>query len=115
MKAKLIIFTLIFSILFAACSSSESTTDTSDEITSPPAPPKVAEDLKTEKELSATASAGKCTNDRWNKVMKRGKIVIGVKADYKPWGYRNTSGELVGMEAHARTGDVRLRKYGYSN
>ena len=59
MKAKLIIFTLIFSILFAACSSSESTTDTSDEITSPPAPPKVAEDLKTEKELSATASAEK--------------------------------------------------------
>ncbi|HCB32312.1 MAG TPA: ABC transporter substrate-binding protein, partial [Deltaproteobacteria bacterium] len=30
--------------------------------------------------------------------MKRGKIVIGVKADYKPWGYRNTAGGLVGME-----------------
>jgi len=48
--------------------------------------------------LGNIASAGKCTNDRWNKVMKRGKIVIGVKADYKPWGYRNTSGGLVGME-----------------
>ena len=44
------------------------------------------------------AVAGKCTNDVWNKVMKRGKIVIGVKADYKPWGYRNTSGDIVGME-----------------
>jgi len=48
--------------------------------------------------LGSVASAGQCTNDRWNKVMKRGKIVIGVKADYKPWGYRNTSGGLVGME-----------------
>ncbi len=48
--------------------------------------------------VSAAASAGQCTNERWNKVMKRGKIVIGVKADYKPWGYRNTAGGLVGME-----------------
>ena len=44
------------------------------------------------------ALAGQCTNDVWNKVMKRGKIVIGVKADYKPWGYRSSNGELVGME-----------------
>ena len=44
------------------------------------------------------AVAGKCSNDVWNKVMKRGKVVIGVKADYKPWGYRNASGDLVGME-----------------
>ena len=47
---------------------------------------------------SFASAAGQCTNDRWNKVMKRGKIVVGVKADYKPWGYRNTSGGLVGME-----------------
>jgi polar amino acid transport system substrate-binding protein len=48
--------------------------------------------------LGSVASAGQCTNERWNKVMKRGKIVVGVKADYKPWGYRNTSGGLVGMD-----------------
>ena len=48
--------------------------------------------------VSTAASAGQCTNDVWNKVMKRGKIVIGVKADYKPWGYRNTAGGLIGME-----------------
>jgi len=30
--------------------------------------------------------------------MKRGKIVVGVKADYKPWGFRNTDGDIVGME-----------------
>jgi len=30
--------------------------------------------------------------------MERGKIVIGSKADYKPWGFRDESGELVGVE-----------------
>ena len=39
-----------------------------------------------------------CTNDVWNKVMERGKVVIGVKADYKPWGFRDSDGNLVGME-----------------
>jgi len=43
-----------------------------------------------------TASAD--GNDRLMKVLDRGKIVIGVKADYKPWGFRDSSGELVGME-----------------
>ncbi|MFK7854816.1 MAG: transporter substrate-binding domain-containing protein [Granulosicoccus sp.] len=47
--------------------------------------------------LSATAQAA-CTNDTWNKVMSRGKVVVGVKADYKPWGFRNTDGSIVGME-----------------
>ncbi len=37
-------------------------------------------------------------NDRFMEVMEKGKIVIGVKADYKPWGFRNESGEIVGME-----------------
>ncbi len=45
---------------------------------------------------SATHAA--CTNDVWNKVMERGKVVVGVKADYKPWGFRNTDGDIVGME-----------------
>ena len=50
--------------------------------------------------LASSASlAAQCTNDTWNKVMKRGKMVVGVKADYKPWGYRDTSGAIVGMEA----------------
>jgi len=49
--------------------------------------------------LSAvSATAAECTNDVWNKVMERGKIVIGSKADYRPWGFRDESGELVGME-----------------
>ncbi|MCP4766486.1 MAG: transporter substrate-binding domain-containing protein [Gammaproteobacteria bacterium] len=49
---------------------------------------------------SASMAAGmSCSNDGWNKVMKRGKMVVGVKADYKPWGFRDTSGNIVGMEA----------------
>ncbi len=32
------------------------------------------------------------------KVLRRGKIVVGVKADYKPWGFRDASGRLVGLE-----------------
>lgn len=49
--------------------------------------------------FSATAvDAAQCTNERWKKVMERGKMVVGVKADYKPWGFRNESGDIVGME-----------------
>ena len=47
---------------------------------------------------AASADAAQCSNDVWKKVMERGKIIIGVKADYKPWGFRNTSGDIVGME-----------------
>jgi polar amino acid transport system substrate-binding protein len=32
------------------------------------------------------------------KIFDRGKIVVGVKADYKPWGFREPSGDVVGME-----------------
>ncbi len=50
--------------------------------------------------ISASAAyAASCTNEGWKKVMSRGKIVVGVKADYKPWGFRNESGAIVGMEA----------------
>ena len=47
---------------------------------------------------SSTAYAAECSNDTWNKVMSKGKMVVGVKADYKPWGYRDSSGAIVGME-----------------
>ena len=45
-----------------------------------------------------SANAQTCTNDVWNKVMERGKVVVGVKADYKPWGFRDSDGSIVGME-----------------
>ena len=47
---------------------------------------------------TAGIAAAQCTNDVWNKVMERGKIVVGVKADYKPWGFRSSDGDIVGME-----------------
>ncbi len=47
---------------------------------------------------AGTAMAAQCTNDTWKKIMDRGTIVVGVKADYKPWGFRDTDGNLVGME-----------------
>ena len=48
--------------------------------------------------ISLFADGHACTNDTWNKVMSRGKIVVGVNADYKPWGFRNSDGNIVGME-----------------
>lgn len=47
--------------------------------------------------ITSTTHAA-CTNDVWNKVMSRGTVVVGVKADYKPWGYRSTDGSIIGME-----------------
>ena len=45
--------------------------------------------------LAPVANAG---NDRFLEVIKNGKVVVGVKPDYKPWGYRDPSGKLIGME-----------------
>jgi polar amino acid transport system substrate-binding protein len=46
-----------------------------------------------------TVSAQECTNDVFNRVMENGTLKVGVKADYKPWGYRNTDGDIIGMES----------------
>jgi polar amino acid transport system substrate-binding protein len=36
--------------------------------------------------------------DTLQKIKQRGTIVVGVKNDYKPWGYLDPSGKIVGME-----------------
>ena len=48
----------------------------------------------------ALASPSLCAgeNDRLIKVLEQGKLVVGVKVDYKPWGFRDVSGQIVGME-----------------
>ena len=46
----------------------------------------------------ATTQAN-AANDRFKKVLERGKVIVGVKADYKPWGFRDSNGNIVGMEA----------------
>jgi polar amino acid transport system substrate-binding protein len=48
--------------------------------------------------FAISATQADASNERFKKVLERGKIVIGVKADYKPWGFRDPSGKLVGME-----------------
>ncbi|MEE8505601.1 MAG: transporter substrate-binding domain-containing protein, partial [Kiloniellales bacterium] len=50
--------------------------------------------------LAFVLSAGQAQaqNDRFMKVLERGTLVVGVKADYKPWGFRDSDGKLVGME-----------------
>ena len=48
--------------------------------------------------VGTVSAAEQCSNDTLKKVLDRGKVVIGVKADYKPWGFRDSSGALVGME-----------------
>ena len=48
--------------------------------------------------FAAFSQVAEAKNDRFMEVMKRGKVVVGVKADYKPWGFRNENGDLVGME-----------------
>ncbi|MGB0848141.1 MAG: transporter substrate-binding domain-containing protein [Thiolinea sp.] len=48
--------------------------------------------------ISTMALQANAANDRFKAVLEKGKLVVGVKADYKPWGFRNDSGEIVGME-----------------
>jgi polar amino acid transport system substrate-binding protein len=48
--------------------------------------------------VAGTSGQAYAENDRFMKVLKRGTLVVGVKADYKPWGFRDSSGKLVGME-----------------
>ena len=49
--------------------------------------------------IGMTASAATAQESTLQKIWERGKIIVGVKADYKPWGYRDPSGAIVGMES----------------
>lgn len=46
--------------------------------------------------LAATAEA--CANAALKRIQEKGSLTVGVKADYKPWGYRDTNGDIVGLE-----------------
>lgn len=47
--------------------------------------------------VSAT-TVGVAQASTLDEVKKKGTLVVGVKADYPPWGMRDTSGNIVGME-----------------
>lgn len=50
--------------------------------------------------LTATTSvnAAECTNATLKRITERGEIAVGVKADYKPFGFRDPNGDIVGLE-----------------
>lgn len=52
--------------------------------------------------VMAAAVAGCLTGvaraDTLDDIKKKGTLVVGVKADYPPYGYRDPSGQIVGME-----------------
>ena len=48
--------------------------------------------------ITAITTQAYAANDRFMKVLERGTLIVGVKADYKPWGFRDSDGKLVGME-----------------
>jgi len=58
-------------------------------------------------------STGPTAAETLTDILERGKIVIGVKADYRPWGFRSDDGSLIGLEIDmakdlAETLDVEL-------
>ena len=48
--------------------------------------------------ITAIAAAGPALADAVDDIKKRGKLVVGSKADYKPYGFRDPSGQIVGLE-----------------
>ncbi len=48
--------------------------------------------------LAGVATATAQTPDTVAQIKQRGTIVVGVKNDYKPWGFLDPSGKIVGME-----------------
>ena len=48
--------------------------------------------------LIGSLGAAARADDTLDKIKQRGTIVVGVKNDYKPWGFVDPSGKIVGME-----------------
>jgi polar amino acid transport system substrate-binding protein len=54
--------------------------------------------------IAGFSHAAEAKNDLLKDILERGEVRVGVKADYKPWGFRSPSGELVGMEVDMAQG-----------
>ncbi|HEV7820242.1 MAG TPA: transporter substrate-binding domain-containing protein, partial [Burkholderiales bacterium] len=48
--------------------------------------------------LFSLAVCGPARADALDDIKKRGTLIVGVKADYKPYGFRDPSGAIVGIE-----------------
>ena len=54
--------------------------------------------LTTASIIALSLSVGSVSADTLGDIIAKGKLVVGVKADYAPWGMRDTAGNVVGME-----------------
>jgi polar amino acid transport system substrate-binding protein len=48
--------------------------------------------------VASTLGVTAATADVLDTIKERGKLIVGVKADYKPYGYLDTSGAIIGLE-----------------
>ena len=48
--------------------------------------------------LGLVATGAVATADVLDDIKKRGTLIVGVKPDYKPFGFRDPSGALIGLE-----------------
>ena len=46
----------------------------------------------------ASSSFSAIAQDALDQIKKRGTLIVGVKADYKPYGFRDPSGKIIGIE-----------------
>jgi len=54
--------------------------------------------LTTASIIALSLSIGSASAGTLSDIIAKGKLVVGVKADYAPWGMRDTAGTVVGME-----------------
>jgi polar amino acid transport system substrate-binding protein len=48
--------------------------------------------------FAAPPTAAQAPEDTLVRILREGTLKVGVRADYRPWGFRNPAGEFVGME-----------------
>src|SRR3546814_12304467 len=48
--------------------------------------------------LAAAAAPGAATADALDDIRKRGKLIVGVKADQPPYGFLGSDGQIAGLE-----------------
>ncbi len=58
--------------------------------------------------LAAAGAAAVQAEETLDKIKEAGKIVVGIKVDYRPFGYRNEKGDMLGLE-HDLVADVAER------
>src|SRR6188768_542085 len=59
--------------------------------------------------MAVVAAAGIAhAEDAMDRIKQTGKLTVGIKVDYRPFGYRNEKGEMLGLE-HDLVADIASR------